>query len=96
VEPGSAHGYHGITIGIIVTELIRRTTGTTFADFYRQRVQERLGKDLYFGVDNDGSALSARVVDVTDPLLAPGEMLRSAALEPEPDSMVALSVNQLG
>jgi CubicO group peptidase (beta-lactamase class C family) len=33
-EPGTAHGYHALTIGTIGEELVRRTCGRTVAEFY--------------------------------------------------------------
>lgn len=92
-KPGSAHGYHGITIGVIATELIRRVTGATFADFYRQRVQQAAGTDLYFGIAQQDTAQAARIIDVRPPALRPGETLQGVGLQPEPDTLVGLSVN---
>lgn len=37
-EPGTAHGYHGVTFGHLVGEVIRRVTHGTVDEFVRQRL----------------------------------------------------------
>ena len=81
-RPGSAHGYHGITIGTLVDELIRRITGTTFRDFYARRVRAALGIDLYFGIGEARPAAN-RVVQSNRQSCRRD---RSGELQPQPDS----------
>ncbi|HEY1821674.1 MAG TPA: serine hydrolase domain-containing protein [Trebonia sp.] len=33
-RPGKAHGYHGLTIGTIIDELVRRVAGAPVAEFF--------------------------------------------------------------
>jgi CubicO group peptidase (beta-lactamase class C family) len=61
-RPGTAHGYHGITIGIIIAELTERITGQPFAEFFRTRLRDPLGVDFHFGITDDD--ILARVVTV--------------------------------
>lgn len=49
-EPGTAHGYHGLTIGWLEGELVRRVTGRTIGTFFRQEVAEPLGADAWIGL----------------------------------------------
>ncbi|MDB5499051.1 MAG: beta-lactamase [Phenylobacterium sp.] len=49
-EPGTAHGYHGLTIGWLEGELVRRVTGRTIGAFFRTEVAERLGADAWIGL----------------------------------------------
>ena len=49
-EPGTAHGYHGLTIGWIEGELVRRITGQTIGTFFRENVAEPLGADAWIGL----------------------------------------------
>ncbi|OAA71301.1 beta-lactamase [Cordyceps fumosorosea ARSEF 2679] len=44
-EPGSAVGYHGLTQGVIVGELVRRVTGTTIDRFPAEEVRRPLGRE---------------------------------------------------
>ena len=44
-EPGTRHGYHGITYGFLVGEVIRRVTGLTVDDAVHAEIVEPLGLD---------------------------------------------------
>lgn len=51
VEPGTANGYHGLTYGWLVGELVRRTSGKDLGTFVRAEIAGPLGLDgLYIGV----------------------------------------------
>ncbi|MCU1596016.1 MAG: beta-lactamase [Frankiales bacterium] len=47
--PGSRHGYHAITFGWLVQEVVRRTTGRTVGDLFRTDFAEPLGLDSHLG-----------------------------------------------
>jgi CubicO group peptidase (beta-lactamase class C family) len=55
--PGAANGYHALTYGYLVDELIRRTTGRTLAEVGRTEIAEPLQLDGFtigsVGVDPD-------------------------------------------
>jgi CubicO group peptidase (beta-lactamase class C family) len=42
-EPGTRHGYHGVTFGWLVGELVRRISGTSLGNFFADEVVGRLG-----------------------------------------------------
>ncbi len=42
-EPGTRHGYHGLTFGWLVGELVRRVSGTSLGAFFRAEVATPLG-----------------------------------------------------
>jgi CubicO group peptidase (beta-lactamase class C family) len=65
-EPGTAHGYHALTFGWLVGELVRRHTGQTVGEF----VREDIDKDLFIGVPDDMLASLARLT-AGRPLKAP-------------------------
>ena len=46
-EPGSGHGYHGVTYGHLVGEVIRRVTGDTVGAFLRKALADPLRVDLF-------------------------------------------------
>jgi CubicO group peptidase (beta-lactamase class C family) len=53
-EPGSAHGYHGLTIGWLLGELIRRISGLRPGAFLRERIAARLGGiDTWIGLPQE-------------------------------------------
>jgi CubicO group peptidase (beta-lactamase class C family) len=45
-EPGSGHGYHGVTYGHLVGEMLRRATGRTVGEIVRDELGGPLGVDL--------------------------------------------------
>lgn len=48
-EPGSASGYHGLTQGHLVGEVIRRITGKTLGRFFADEIAGPLGADYHIG-----------------------------------------------
>jgi CubicO group peptidase (beta-lactamase class C family) len=49
-EPGTASGYHAITFGFLVGEVIRRVTGQTLGEFFAAEVARPLDADFYIGL----------------------------------------------
>jgi CubicO group peptidase (beta-lactamase class C family) len=50
-EPGTASGYHAVTQGYLVGEVVRRVTGQSLGAFFRERVSGPLGADFHIGLD---------------------------------------------
>jgi CubicO group peptidase (beta-lactamase class C family) len=50
-EPGTASGYHALTQGYLVGEVIRRVTGQTVGTFFREQVAGPLGADFHIGLN---------------------------------------------
>jgi CubicO group peptidase (beta-lactamase class C family) len=48
-EPGTASGYHGITQGHLVSEVIRRVTGKTLGEYFAAEIARPLGADYHIG-----------------------------------------------
>jgi CubicO group peptidase (beta-lactamase class C family) len=48
--PGTAHGYHSMTYGFLLGELIRRTTGQFPGDWIAGNVSGPLGAEVYLGL----------------------------------------------
>lgn len=57
-EPGTRNGYHMISFGWTVGELVRRVSGMSLGHFFRQEVAEKLGLDFWIGLP---AALEPRV-----------------------------------
>jgi CubicO group peptidase (beta-lactamase class C family) len=49
-QPGSAHGYHALTIGILMEELVRRVTGQSLQSIYEAEIRAPRGIDFYLGL----------------------------------------------
>jgi CubicO group peptidase (beta-lactamase class C family) len=60
--PGTATGYHALTFGFVLGELVRRATGRTLADTLREEIAAPLGvaDELHFGVPDELLARVAR------------------------------------
>jgi CubicO group peptidase (beta-lactamase class C family) len=49
-EPGTVSGYHAITFGFLVGEVVRRVTGRRLGAFFAQEVAGPLGADFHIGL----------------------------------------------
>jgi CubicO group peptidase (beta-lactamase class C family) len=49
-EPGSAAGYHSLTQGFLVGEVVRRITGRSLGEFFAAEVARPLGADFFIGL----------------------------------------------
>lgn len=49
-EPGTRHGYHGVTFGHLVGEVVRRVDGRTIGTFLRDEVTGPIGADCFLGL----------------------------------------------
>ncbi len=65
-DPGTAHGYHAVTFGWLVGEIVRRVTGESLGTFFRNNVAGPLGLDFWIGLPE---ALEPRVATVRMPPL---------------------------
>lgn len=52
-EPGSQHGYHAVTYGFLVGELVRRVSGRSLGTFFAEEVAGPLGLDFWIGLPED-------------------------------------------
>ena len=48
-EPGTAPGYHAVTHGNLMGEIVRRVDGRSLGTFFREEVAEPLGADFHIG-----------------------------------------------
>ena len=49
-EPGTKSGYHAITHGYLLGELVRRVTGKTLGTFFKEEVADPLKMDFHIGL----------------------------------------------
>ena len=62
-EPGTAHGYHGLTYGWLVGELVQRVTGKPFGEVLQAELAAPLGLDgLFVGVPDDQMHRRAQLI----------------------------------
>ncbi len=70
-EPGSASGYHSISQGYLVGEVVRRVSGKSLGTFFREEIAEPLGADFHIGLD---ASEDHRVGELVPPATLPGDM----------------------
>ena len=61
-RPGTRHGYHAVTYGWLVGEVIRRASGRTVGTIFREELAGPLGLDIHigFGPEHDERVASLR------------------------------------
>lgn len=64
-EPGTKQGYHALTYGWIVGELVRRVTGRTLGTYFREEVAVPLALDTHIGTPADALPRVARLIDMS-------------------------------
>lgn len=84
-EPGARHGYHAITFGWLVGEVVRRITGKSLGTYFRDEIARPLGLDAHIGFD---ASLDPRVAEmIPAPPPAPGQANPMAELTKDPESV---------
>jgi CubicO group peptidase (beta-lactamase class C family) len=86
-EPGTKHGYHAITFGWLVGEVIRRITGKTPGVYLRDEIAGPLGADFHIGLDAKHDARTADIIALPPP--GPGEPNLFAEVMKNPESAAA-------
>ena len=86
-EPGTRHGYHALTWGFLVGEVIRRVTGQGVGEFLAAEVTGPLGIELWLGLPETEHDRVARFLPPAPP--APGEPVSRFNMEAmtQPDSI---------
>ena len=69
-EPGTLAGYHSVTQGFLVGEVVRRITGQSLATFFAERIAIPLGADFHLTI-SAGAGLDERFAPVLAPPDAP-------------------------
>lgn len=67
-RPGSAFGYHAMTMGNLGSELIYRITGDTLSEFYERELRASVGADFYLGLPPEHEARLVPVLKMIPPL----------------------------
>ncbi len=89
--PGSKHGYHALTFGYLLGELVRRTTGKSLGTYLREEIAGPLEIDCFIGFD---AAEDSRVADIISPPPMPGEQQENlAAIFKDPESVAAKAIS---
>lgn len=82
-EPGKHSGYHGITFGYLVGEVVRRITKKTLGTFFREEVAIPLNADFHIGLPEEYDYRVGEMIP--PPVLKPGE---PGYVEIDPNSLL--------
>jgi CubicO group peptidase (beta-lactamase class C family) len=86
-EPGTKHGYHALTFGYLVGEVIRRITGKSVGSYLRNEIAAPLKIDAHIGLDARDDGRVAGMIGALPP--APGEFNLFAEAAKHPESVTA-------
>jgi CubicO group peptidase (beta-lactamase class C family) len=103
-EPGTAHGYHALTYGWLVGEVVKRVDGRSIGRFFADEVAKPLGLDFFIGLPEAEEPRVSRLetlqiggapaeLDVQS-LPEPIQALIKAATDPEGLMQRALTVSR--
>ncbi|MDB4994407.1 MAG: EstA family serine hydrolase, partial [Myxococcaceae bacterium] len=84
--PGTQHGYHAVTFGWLVGEVIRRASGRTMGAYFRDEIARPLGLDVHVGLDPKDDA---RCAELRPGRKRPNESTLFDRIMSAPDSMTA-------
>ena len=85
-EPGTRHGYHAMTYGHLVGEVVRRIDGRSLGSYFREEIAEPLGIDFLIGF---GPEYDARCADLIAAPRDPSAPDFLEMLSKDPDSLAA-------
>lgn len=86
-QPGTRVGYHGLTYGWLVGEIVRRVAGISVGEFFAQRIAAPLQLDFWIGLPAEQEHRVAAIVPGV-PAAQPRNAFE-AAIANEPDSIAA-------
>jgi CubicO group peptidase (beta-lactamase class C family) len=86
-QPGSKHGYHVVTYGWLVGEVVRRITGKTLGTFFRDEVAQPLGVDFHIGLPAEHEPRVAPLILPPPPTAEQADLF--AEILKDPESMLA-------
>jgi len=66
-QPGSAFGYHGLTIGNLASELVFRVTGSTLREYYERELRSPLGVEFFLGLPSEHEGRLVPVLPMIPP-----------------------------
>lgn len=73
-EPGSAQGYHALTYGWLVGEVVRRVSGRSLGQFFADEVAAPLGLDFWIGLPEEQEPRVSRLEQLGDGQSVTGEL----------------------
>ena len=89
-QPGTKHGYHALTFGWLVGEVVRRITNKSLGAFFRDEVAQPLSADFHIGFGPEHDPRTAEVILAPPPPADAMDPLTELFMDPE--SLAAKSI----
>jgi CubicO group peptidase (beta-lactamase class C family) len=93
--PGEKHGYHAVTFGSLVGEVIRRVSGMSVGTYLRKNVTEPLGADYFIGYGPEKDAQTADMIPQPFQSPEPDHPLYAAFTNPASMTFKAFMISPL-
>jgi len=75
-EPGTKSGYHGMTQGFLLGEILKRITGKSMGRFFKEEIALPLNADFHIGLDQKHNPRVAEIIPPEDPdPIEPGSLI---------------------
>jgi CubicO group peptidase (beta-lactamase class C family) len=87
-EPGTAHGYHTLTYGSSVGEVVRRVTGMSIGQFLATEIAGPLGIDVFIGLPEEEERRVSPLIELDAPII--GAELPEEVLAQLPEDIRAM------
>lgn len=93
-QPGTRNGYHLVTFGWTIGEVVRRVSGLTLGQFIAKEIAEPLDADFYLGLPAE---LETRVAPISVWQPGPDHVLTPymRAMQTQPDSVQAVAMGNV-
>lgn len=109
-EPGTQHGYHAVTYGWLVGELVKRVSGKTLGTFFHEEFATPLGLDFWIGLPPEQdhrvspiiaftppqAFIDAGISDATDMDTSGSGLIKALSAIFGPDNMIARALTAPG
>ncbi|MDW5323573.1 serine hydrolase domain-containing protein [Plantactinospora sp. KLBMP9567] len=96
-EPGTAHGYHSLTYGWLVGEVVRRVSGRSLGTYFADEIGKPLGLDFWIGLPAGEAHRVSRLVEQpatgAAPEAVPEQLREVLATYTDPASLLVRSVS---
>lgn len=91
-QPGSQSGYHAISQGYLIGEVVKRVTGQSLGNFFRENFAEPLGADFHIGTGAEHDERIALVIPAEQGLPAevdPNSLAMRTFMNPQMDARMS-------
>ena len=94
-EPGTQHGYHAVTYGWLVGEVVRRVSGRSLGEFFADEVAGPLGLDFWIGLPDEQVDRVSKLIPMSPPEGLPMLMAEEGAGSADGDGAAPTGLVQL-